>query len=932
MSSEASSNAIAPPVFDGTNYQVWAVRMEAYLDANDQWEAVENAYEVPPLPDNPTMAQMKNHKEMRQRKSKAKASLFAAVSSSIFTRVMTLKTAKEIWNFLKKEYEGNERVKGMQVLNLIREFEMQRMKESETIKDYSDRLLDIVNKVRLLGTDFSDSRIVQKILVTVPEKFEATISSIENSKDVSSITLAELLNALQAQEQRRLMRQEGSVEGAFQVTSQNNMCKKEKQSNSNNSSNNTTFPPCPHCKKSNHPQKRCWWRPDIKCHKCGQLGHVERVCKSQQQQGEAKTAVEQPQEEQLFVASCFATSSSTESWLIDSGCTSHMTYNQELFKELDKTAISKVKFGNGAYLAVKGKGTVAIEGHTGLKLISNVLYVPEINQNLLSVGQLLEKGYKVFFEDNHCLITDAQGREVFKVQMEGKSFVLNLMEEEQVAVHKEDSTTMLWHQRLGHVHHAALLLMQKNNLGEGLPELEEELSTCAACQYGKQTRLPFPQNKAWRATQKLQLVHTDVKRDKLDKKAEPGIFIGYSSVSKAYRIYLPQTNKVIVSRDVQFFESDRWSWENDKKLEFQEENADINDTLEFQEQNDDIDEEPVRGTRSLSDIYQSMEQIDAFKREMKDVFEMSDLGKMTFFLGMEVKQTQNEIFICQHKYAKEILKKFNMEECKPKATPMNQKEKFCKEDGAAKVDERLYRTLIGCLMYLTATRPDIMNAVSILSRYMHSASEIHFQAAKRIVRYIKGTVDYGLRFCQVKSFTLHGYSDSDWAGCVDDMRSTSGYCFSFGSAIFSWCSKKQEAIAQSTAEAEYVAAAAAVNQALWLRKLMADLYMEQKESTQILAMADLHMEQKERTQILVDNQAAISIANNPVFHGKTKHFKLKLYFLREVQRVGEIHLIYCNTEYQNADILTKPLPKARYEFLRERIGVCSSRAKEENVE
>ncbi|TXG70682.1 hypothetical protein EZV62_005617 [Acer yangbiense] len=218
MSSRASSNAITPPVFDGTDYQVWAVRMEAYLDANDQWEAVENMYEVPPLPDNPTMVQIKNHKEMRQRKSKAKASLFAD--------------------------EMNES-KDMQVLNLIKEFEMQRMKESETIKNYSDRLLDVVNKVRLLGTDFSDSRIVQKILVTVPEKFEATISSIENSKHVSSITLAELLNALQAQEQRRLMRQDGSVEGAFQAISQNNMYKKEKQSNVNNSSNNTTFPPCP---------------------------------------------------------------------------------------------------------------------------------------------------------------------------------------------------------------------------------------------------------------------------------------------------------------------------------------------------------------------------------------------------------------------------------------------------------------------------------------------------------------------------------------------------------------------------------------------------------------------------------------------------------------------------------------------------------------
>ena len=254
MTSEASLNALAPLVFDGINYQVWVVRMEAYLDASDLWEAVSEEYEVPPLSDNPTMAQIKLHNERRQRKSKAKASLFAAVSSTIFTRIMTLKTANEIWNFLKKEYEGNERVKGMQVLNLIREFEMQRMKELETIKDYSNRLLSIVNKVRLLGTDFSDSRIVQEFFTTVPEKFETIISSLENSKDVSSITLVELLNTLQAQEQMRLMKQEGFVEGAFQAISQ---YKKEMQSNSNSSNNTQKFPPCPYYKKSNHPQKRC---------------------------------------------------------------------------------------------------------------------------------------------------------------------------------------------------------------------------------------------------------------------------------------------------------------------------------------------------------------------------------------------------------------------------------------------------------------------------------------------------------------------------------------------------------------------------------------------------------------------------------------------------------------------------------------------------
>ncbi|PHT89071.1 ATP-dependent DNA helicase SRS2-like protein [Capsicum annuum] len=171
-----------------------------------------------------------------------------------------------------------------------------------------------------------------------------------------------------------------------------------------------------------------------------------------------------------------------------------------------------------------------------------------------------------------------------------------------------------------------------------------------------------------------------------------------------------------------------------------------------------------------------------------------------------------------------------MEDCKSLATPIDQNEKFCKEDGAGKVDEGLYRSLIGFLIY------------------MHCASEIHFQAAKRVIRYVKGTINFGIMFKKTPDFQFRGFSDSDWAGCSDDMRSTSGYWFSFGSGIVSWCSKKQDVVAQSTAEAEYIADALAVNQALWIRKLLADLYMEQKKSA----------------EILVENEAAISIANNPV--------------------------------------------------------------------
>jgi len=298
---------------------------------------------------------------------------------------------------------------------------------------------------------------------------------------------------------------------------------------------------------------------------------------------------------------------------------------------------------------------------------------------------------------------------------------------------------------------------------------------------------------------------------------------------------------------------------------------------------------------------------------MMKVFEMTDLGEMSYFLGMEVQQNQRGIFISQQIYAKEILKKFKMEECKSMTMPMNLKEKFCKEDGDGKVDEAIYRSLIGCLMYLTATRLDIMHVVSLLSRFMHCANEVHFKAVKTVVRYIKGTLSYGIQFSRIENFELQGYADSDWADNCDDIKSTFGYCYSFGSGIFSWCSKKQEIIAQSTVEAEYVAATAAANQVLWLRKILVYLDMEQRKAT----------------KVNIDNQDVIVISNNPIFHSKTKHFKLKYYFLREVQKNEELQLIYCKIKDQLDDMLTKQLSKTRFETLRDKISVCSKRCKEE---
>lgn len=374
-------SAIAPPVFNGLNYHMWAVRMEAYLDANDLSEAVEEDYEIPPLAEHPTVAQLRSHRERRQRKSKAKSCLFSAVSPAIFTRIMTLKIAKEIWDYLKQQYEGDKMIKGMQMLNLIREFEMQKMKESETVQEYSDKLLGIANKVRLLGGEFDDSRIVQKLLVTVPERFETTISALENSKDLSIITLAELLSALQAQEQRRHMRQEESIESGLQAKVQVNQGQKEKKKGKKEDGSGKKegdnkkrdFPPCEHCGKKGHPPFKCWRRPDVKCNKCKQLGDIAKICKSKTEQV-TEVQVEDQTEEHLFTAQCFSVTTSIEIWLIDSGCTSHMTSNQELFLDLEEVAGITTKIGSGDKMKVKGKGTIALQTTSGIKKISCLLY------------------------------------------------------------------------------------------------------------------------------------------------------------------------------------------------------------------------------------------------------------------------------------------------------------------------------------------------------------------------------------------------------------------------------------------------------------------------------------------------------------------------------------------------------------------------------
>ncbi|BBG92635.1 hypothetical protein Prudu_000428, partial [Prunus dulcis] len=279
--------------------------------------------------------------------------------------------------------------------------------------------------------------------------------------------------------------------------------------------------------------------------------------------------------------------------------------------------------------------------------------------------------------------------------------------------------------------------------------------------------------------------------------------------------------------------------------------------------------------------------LEEFKNDMMKHYEMTDLGLLYHFLGMGVVQTNKHTFLHQKKYAMKVIEKFGLKDCKSVVTPLVASERLCKEDGSEAANENEYRQIVGSLLYLTATRPDIIK---------------HMGTAKRVLRYIQGTLDFGIEFIKGKSATLIGYCDSDWAGSEDDRRSTSGYAFTLGSGMFSWASIKQNT-------AEYVSAAEATSQAKWLRFVLEDFGEEQVEGTPILC----------------DNTSAIAMAKNPVFHQKTRHISRKFHFIREAIQAKEIELIYCKTEDQIADILTKALSKDRFVYLRDLLGVKSAK-------
>ncbi|XP_060202737.1 uncharacterized mitochondrial protein AtMg00810-like, partial [Lycium barbarum] len=287
-------------------------------------------------------------------------------------------------------------------------------------------------------------------------------------------------------------------------------------------------------------------------------------------------------------------------------------------------------------------------------------------------------------------------------------------------------------------------------------------------------------------------------------------------------------------------------------------------------------------------------------------FALKDMGNLHFFLGIEVIRYVDGLYLSRKKYAQNILQRTMMHCARAIHTQLSQK---CDihTDGGSPVDASNYRSTVGALQYLTLTRPDLTHAVNQVCQFMEAPTTTQWQGVKHILRYLAGTVNFGLRITSKSSLKVVGFSDADWAGCAVTRRSTTGLCVFLGANCISWSSKKQHTIAKSSAEAEYRALASLAAEITWILHLLRHLGVS-LDSPPVL---------------FSDNISALHLTSNPILHARTKHVELDYHFVREKVTAGTMVTRYVPSQTQVADIFTKALSKQQYQFLRRKLRVVS---------
>ncbi|KAM3209252.1 hypothetical protein ACQJBY_063749 [Aegilops geniculata] len=305
----------------------------------------------------------------------------------------------------------------------------------------------------------------------------------------------------------------------------------------------------------------------------------------------------------------------------------------------------------------------------------------------------------------------------------------------------------------------------------------------------------------------------------------------------------------------------------------------------------------------------SNEAVAGLLKDLSVEFALKDLGDLHYFLGIEVKKFGDDLHLTQEKYATDLVKRARLQGCKPSPTPLSSSEKLSLTEGDPlnQEDSTNYRSLVGALQYLTLTRPDISFAVNKVCQFLHAPTTAHWTAAKRIVRYVNNTLNTGLTFSKSSSRLVSAFTDSDWAGCLDDRRSTGGFAVFYGPNLISWCAKKQATVSRSSTEAEYKALANATAEIIWVQSLLKELGIKCIQAPCLWC----------------DNLGATYLSANPVFHARTKHIEIDFHFVRERVANKQLDIRFIHSKDQVADGFTKALPTKAFEEFKRNLNMST---------
>jgi hypothetical protein len=499
------------PQFDG-HYDHWAMRMENLLRSKEYWDLIETGVSSA-VEDGAGAVPTEAQKQLQIKDLKVKNYLFQSIDRTIMETILDKRSAKSIWDSMRQKYQGSTRVKRAQLQALRREFEVLQMKEGEKVDEYFARTLTIVNKMRVHGETMEQVTIIEKILRSMTFQFDYVVCSVEESNDLSQLTIDELQSSLLVHEQR-LNRHFQNDEQALNVSYEGGRSRGGRNAFRGRGRG-----------RGRHGFNKAL----VECYKCHKLGHFQYECPSWEK---GAHYAEINEEEMLLMAytahdssnstwcQTAPTNSKETMWFLDSGCSNHMTGDKKWFSHLDETFRQFVKLGNDTKMAVMGKGNIKLRINGTSQLIGDVFYLPELRNNLLSIGQLQERNLAILMEHGECKIYHHKRGLIMSTQMSANRMFILLAEREtqmqtQVLIPTCFKTTSespadLWHRRYGHLHFKGLSILSRKQMVKGLPHLHESSTVCTVCMTGKQHREFIPRKSMWRATQKLQLIHADI--------------------------------------------------------------------------------------------------------------------------------------------------------------------------------------------------------------------------------------------------------------------------------------------------------------------------------------------------------------------------------------------------------------------------------------